>query len=149
MHSARVGVWNVLTVDPSLNSRRSLKDVSVSETPYDFGSFGMSAVQFGQGSRFVSTRRATGGFLTPVSVWSAGDWAVDVGILILWCQPSNIIQGKTEELSMPASTRGRSRGRTTDGGYGISMKTWQYEKSETSLPTTQHSMRHEDLPVAS
>lgn len=85
MHSARVGVLNVLTVGPSLNSRRSLKDVSVSETPYDFGSFGMSAVQFGQGSRFVSTRRATGGFLTPVSVlerWRSGSRCRNTNLVV-------------------------------------------------------------------
>ena len=39
-------------------------------------------------------------------------------------------------------------GDAIEGGYEVGMKTWQYEKSETSVPTTRHSMQHEDLPAA-
>ena len=107
---------NVLTVGPSLNSRRSLKDVSVSETPYDFGSFGMSAVQFGQGSRFVSTRRATGGFLTPVSVlerWRLGSRRQNTNLVVSAVEYHTGEDGRVFDACIDR----KALTRTCDGGW--------------------------------
>ena len=46
-----------------LNSRRALKDVS-EPTPYEGGSLGMSAVEFGRTPRLISMQRATHSFIS-------------------------------------------------------------------------------------